>query len=164
MAESNQEAKNVISSWDGKTNFENTDAGLGVCLMAQEWISEMNSKLTPSYESSMQECEKIFSEMGRSYAEPWSKLSTITRGGRSYPIQGSVDTLRAVYGTPSAQTKSLDMSGGDGLFFIIAEQDEGKIIYGMHNYGSSRDPESVHYSDQTFLFSQEALRYIPENL
>jgi hypothetical protein len=27
------------------------------------------------------------------------------------------------------------MSGGDGLYFIIAEQDSGKIIYGMHNYG-----------------------------
>ena len=56
------------------------------------------------------------------------------------------------------------MSGGDGLFFIIAEDDNGKTIYGMHNYGSSRNESSVHYSDQTFLFSQEALRFIPVNL
>jgi hypothetical protein len=56
------------------------------------------------------------------------------------------------------------MSGGDGLFFIIAEEDRGKIIYGMHNYGSSRNKSSVHFSDQTFLFSQEALRFIPTSL
>ena len=164
MAASYQDVKKTVEAWDGKTTFENTDAGLGMCIMAQEWISEMNSKPTPSYESSRKECEKISSTMGRNYSDPWGKLNTISRGGRSYPIQGSVDTLRAVYGTPNSQTKSLDMSGGDGLFFIIAEQDEGKIIYGMHNYGSSRDPASAHYSDQTFLFSQEALRYIPENL
>ena len=56
------------------------------------------------------------------------------------------------------------MSGGDGLFYIIAEEDSGKKIYGMHNYGSSRNESSVHYSDQTFLFAQEALRFIPASL
>ena len=79
-------------------------------------------------------------------------------------MQGSVDTLRAVYGTPNSSTRSLDMSGGDGLFFIIAEEDKGRTIYGMHNYGSSRNDSSIHYSDQTFLFSQEALRFIPPSL
>jgi hypothetical protein len=56
------------------------------------------------------------------------------------------------------------MSGGDGLFYIIAEDDGGRTIYGMHNYGSSRNESSAHYSDQTFLFSQEALRFIPISL
>jgi hypothetical protein len=56
------------------------------------------------------------------------------------------------------------MSGGDGLFFIIAEENKGRTIYGMHNYGSSRNDSSIHYSDQTFLFSQEALRFIPPSL
>jgi hypothetical protein len=39
-----------------------------------------------------------------------------------------------------------------------------RTVYGMHNFGASRNPESVHYSDQVFLFSKEALRYIPANL
>jgi hypothetical protein len=69
-----------------------------------------------------------------------------------------------VYGSPNSDTKSLDMSGGDGLFYIIAEEDSGKKIYGMHNYGSSRNKSSVHYSDQTFLFAKEALRFIPTGL
>ena len=156
--------KLAMQKWNGKTDFNNTNASLGMCFMAQEWISEMNSKPTPTYQAAKKECDSLFKEIQRNYTDPWSKINTISRGSRTYPIQGSVDTLRAVYGSPNSNTKSLNMSGGDGLFFIIAEEDSGKVIYGMHNYGSSRNESSVHYSDQTFLFSQEALRFIPTSL
>ena len=156
--------KLALQKWNGKTDFNNTSAALGMCFMAQEWISEMNSKPTPTYQAAKKECDSLFKEIQRNYTDPWSKINTISRGSRTYPIQGSVDTLRAVYGSPNSDTKSLNMSGGDGLFFIIAEEDSGKVIYGMHNYGSSRNESSVHYSDQTFLFSQEALRFIPTSL
>ena len=156
--------KLALQKWNGKTDFNNTNAALGMCFMAQEWISEMNSKPTPTYQAAKKECDSLFKEIQRNYTDPWSKINTISRGSRTYPIQGSVDTLRAVYGSPNTDTKSLNMSGGDGLFFIIAEEDSGKVIYGMHNYGSSRNESSVHYSDQTFLFSQEALRFIPTSL
>ena len=156
--------KLALQKWNGKTDFNNTNAALGMCFMAQEWISEMNSKPTPTYQAAKKECDSLFKEIQRNYTDPWSEINTISRGSRTYPIQGSVDTLRAVYGSPNSDTKSLNMSGGDGLFFIIAEEDSGKVIYGMHNYGSSRNESSVHYSDQTFLFSQEALRFIPTSL
>ena len=156
--------KLAMQKWNGKTDFNNTNASLGMCFMAQEWISEMNSKPIPTYQAAKKECDSLFNEIQRNYTDPWSKINTISRGSRTYPIQGSVDTLRAVYGSPNSDTKSLNMSGGDGLFFIIAEEDSGKVIYGMHNYGSSRNESSVHYSDQTFLFSQEALRFIPTSL
>ena len=154
----------TLLNWNRKTDFDNTQAALGMCFMAQEWISEMNNKPTPTYRAAKEECDDLFKEMQRNYFDPWGDINTISRGSRTYPIQGSVDTLRAVYGSPNSDTKSLNMSGGDGLFFIIAEEDRGKIIYGMHNYGSSRNKSSVHFSDQTFLFSQEALRFIPTSL
>ena len=164
IMEYDKNLKLALQKWNGKTDFNNTNAALGMCFMAQEWISEMNSKPTPTYQAAKKECDSLFKEIQRNYTDPWSKINTISRGSRIYPIQGSVDTLRAVYGSPNSDTKSLNMSGGDGLFFIIAEEDSGKVIYGMHNYGSSRNESSVHYSDQTFLFSQEALRFIPTSL
>ena len=164
IAQYDQNIQEVIKNWNRKTDIHNTNAGLGMCFMAQEWISEMNSKSTPSYESAKAECESIFKTIKRDFSDQWGLINTISRGSRTYPIQGSVDTLRAVYGSPNSETKSLDMSGGDGLFYIIANEDSGKKIYGMHNYGSSRNESSVHYSDQTYLFSQEALRYIPMSL
>ena len=164
IAQYDQNIQQTIKNWNRKTDFRNTNAGLGMCFMAQEWIAEMNSKSTPSYESAKKECESIFKTIKRDFSDEWGLINTISRGSRTYPIQGSVDTLRAVYGSPNSDTKSLDMSGGDGLFYIIAEEDSGKKIYGMHNYGSSRNESSVHYSDQTFLFAQEALRFIPAGL
>ena len=160
----NKDIELTLQNWDRKTDFDNNNVGLGMCLMAQEWISEINNKPTPSYESAQKECNDLFKTIQRNYSDPWNLLNTISRGGRTYPMQGSVDTLRAVYGTPNSSTRSLDMSGGDGLFFIIAEENKGRTIYGMHNYGSSRNDSSIHYSDQTFLFSQEALRFIPSSL
>ena len=164
LAENNPEIAEKVRPWDRQTNFKNKHAGYNSCLMAHEWLSEMNAQPIPKTEDVLSKCQNWFAEINREQTDEWEKITTITRLGRSYPIQGSVDTLRAVYGTPNAETNSIDMSGGDGLFYIIEESLDGRMIYGMHNFGSSRNSESVHYSDQTFLFSKEALRFIPDNL
>jgi acyl-homoserine lactone acylase PvdQ len=69
-----------------------------------------------------------------------------------------------VYGSFDRAREAFIMSGGDGLFFLIKQSKNDRDIYGMHNFGSSRNPKSNHYSDQTFLFASEALRYIPLEL
>ena len=43
--------KLALQKWNGKTDFNNTNAAPGMCFMAQEWISEMNSKPTPTYQA-----------------------------------------------------------------------------------------------------------------
>ena len=164
LAEGNQEIAQKVRPWNRQTDFNNQHAGYSSCLMAHEWLAEMNSQPIPKTKDVLAKCKDWFIEINRNQTDEWGKITTISRLGRSYPIQGSVDTLRAVYGTPNAKTNSIDMSGGDGLFYIIEEGENGRMIYGMHNFGSSRNPESVNYSDQTFLFSKEALRFVPENL
>ena len=164
LAKSNQEIALKVEPWDRQTNFKNRHAGFNSCLMAHEWLAEMNTQPIPKTKDIVATCKDWFMEIDRKQTDEWGDITTISRLGRSYPIQGSLDTLRAVYGTPNNKTNSIDMSGGDGLFYIIEEGEDGRMIYGMHNFGSSRNRESVHYSDQTFLFSQEALRFVPENL
>jgi acyl-homoserine-lactone acylase len=164
LAKSNQEIALKVEPWDRQTNFRNRHAGFNSCLMAHEWLAEMNAQPIPMTKDIVATCKDWFVEIDRKQTDEWGDITTISRLGRSYPIQGSLDTLRAVYGTPNDKTNSIDMSGGDGLFYIIEEGEGGRMIYGMHNFGSSRNRESVHYSDQTFLFSQEALRFVPENL
>ena len=164
LAKSNQEIALKVEPWDRQTNFRNRHAGFNSCLMAHEWLAEMNAQPIPMTKDIVATCKDWFVEIDRKQTDEWGDITTISRLGRSYPIQGSLDTLRAVYGTPNDKTNSIDMSGGDGLFYIIEEGEGGRMIYGMHNFGSSRNRESVHYSDQAFLFSQEALRFVPENL
>jgi hypothetical protein len=66
-----------------------------MCFMAQDWISEMNGKPTPTYEAAKEECDS-FLRNSRNYSDAWGYINTISRGQGPYPIQGSVDTLRAV--------------------------------------------------------------------
>ena len=164
LAENNQEIALKVEPWNRQTNFKNRHAGFSSCLMAHEWLAEINTQPIPKTKDILATCKDWFIAINRKETDEWGEITTISRLGRSYPIQGSLDTLRAVYGTPNSKTNSIDMSGGDGLFYIIEEGEGGRMIYGMHNFGSSRNRESVHYSDQTFLFSQEALRFVPENL
>ena len=104
VAKNDRNLELILQNWNRKTDFNNTEAALGMCLMAQEWISEMNSKPTPSYKSAKQECDSLFQKIQRNYSDRWGLVNTISRGSRTFPIQGSVDTLRAVYGTPDAKT------------------------------------------------------------
>ena len=164
LAENNQEIALKVEPWNRQTNFKNRHAGFSSCLMAHEWLAEMNAQPIPKTKDILATCKDWFVEIDRKQTDEWGDITTISRLERSYPIQGSLDTLRAVYGTPNSKTNSIDMSGGDGLFYIIEEGEDGRMIYGMHNFGSSRNLESVHYSDQTFLFSQEALRFVPADL
>ena len=39
-----------------------------MCLMAQEWISEINNKPTPSYKSAQKECDDLFKTIQRNYS------------------------------------------------------------------------------------------------
>ncbi|MEK9650237.1 MAG: penicillin acylase family protein [Gammaproteobacteria bacterium] len=153
---------NLIKRWDLHTNFQNKEAYL-VCLMSQEWRSEFNNTNLPSYELAANECMH-FKSQEKHQGKQWSEINKIERNGKKHSIQGSVDTLRAVYGSFDENTGEYVMSGGDGLFFLIKQVDRQRTIYGMHNFGSSRNNESNHFSDQTYLFANEALRYIPLEL
>ena len=157
----NPKKLNKLSAWNLKTNFQNRLAGMSSCIMAQEWLSEFNNQDLISTFDAIEECKKIFSTIDKQDGDEWKNLTTISRGDRSHSIQGSVDTLRAVYGVPNKETQTMDMSGGDGLFFIVAQEGDYRFVYGMHNFGSSRVESSPHFADQTFLFSQEAMRFIP---
>ena len=155
-------SSNLISQWNMHTNFENTEGYL-VCLMAQEWRSEFNDTPEPTFAVAANECSQ-FGDQGTYQGRQWSEINKIERNDRRHSIQGSVDTLRAVYGSFNEEVGSFIMSGGDGLFFLIKQVGAERTIYGMHNFGSSRNKGSNHYSDQTYLFANEGLRFIPLEL
>jgi acyl-homoserine-lactone acylase len=152
----------LMSNWNMHSELQNKEGYL-ICLMAQEWSSEFNGTDIPSFETAAKECSQ-FGPSGYQSNKTWAQINKIERNDRTHPIQGSVDTLRAVYGSFDRAREAFIMSGGDGLFFLIKQSKNDRDIYGMHNFGSSRNPKSNHYSDQTFLFASEALRYIPLEL
>jgi acyl-homoserine-lactone acylase len=63
VAKNDRNLELILQNWNRKTDLNNTEAALGMCLMAQECISEMNSKPTPSYKSAKQECDSLFQKI-----------------------------------------------------------------------------------------------------
>ena len=47
LAENNPEIAEKVRPWDRQTNFKNKHAGYNSCLMAHEWLSEMNAQPIP---------------------------------------------------------------------------------------------------------------------
>ena len=113
-------SSNLISQWNMHTNFENTEGYL-VCLMAQEWRSEFNDTPVPSFAVAANECSQ-FGDQGTYQDRQWSEINKIERNDRRHSIQGSVDTLRAVYGSFNEEVGSFIMSGGDASPPLIIKE------------------------------------------
>ena len=84
IAKNDKDLELALQNWNRKTDINNTNAALGMCLMAQEWISEMNSKPTPSYKSAKQECDNLFKKIQRNYSDQWGLINTISRGLKNF--------------------------------------------------------------------------------
>ena len=84
---------------------------------------------------------------------PLGKLQILKRGDVNLPLDGGPDLLRAIYSKKREGRKVA--TAGDCFFQIIEWDKSGKVsAKSVHQYGSATlDSESVHYSDQSYLFS-----------
>ena len=86
-------------------------------------------------------------------------ISKIIRGKNKIPVQGGPDTMRAIYGE-TQKDSTLKAVAGDGLIAYVEWDINGDLsTESIHQYGSAtQDEESMHYSDQMNLFSEERLK------
>ena len=57
LAENNPEIAEKVRPWERQTNFKNKYAGYNSCLMAHEWLSEMNAQPIPKTEDVLSKCQ-----------------------------------------------------------------------------------------------------------
>ena len=89
----------------------------------------------------------------------WGKVNRLVRGGKSFPLGGGSDTLRAIYGEPQADG-TLSAKAGDCFIQFVEWDESGKLqSWAIHQFGSATvDSTSKHYNDQSSLFSEEKER------
>ena len=146
----------VLKNWDLHTNYENTSAALGVCVLSSEWISEQGQRIPQDPEISLRDC---ISELSNTYGKinpPWSERNFIVRGNKKVSVQGGPDVLRAIYGRNDDEG-DLKASGGDGLYIHVSWDKDGvQNSKSIHQYGSStQNIKSQHYDDQIELYVDE---------
>ena len=150
------QAVEVLKSWNLHTDFENTSATLGVCVLSSEWISEQGQRIPQDPEISLEGCvEELTVTYGKLTPE-WSERNFIVRGNKKVAVQGGPDVLRAIYGR-NDEEGDLKASGGDGLYIHVSWDKNGiQRSKSIHQYGSAtQDSSSTHYDDQVALYVDE---------
>ena len=152
-------AKNVLRDWDLSTNFNNTSAALGVCVLSNEWISEQGQRIPQDPEISFRDCVTELNETYGKVDPKWSERNFIVRGQKKISVQGGPDVLRAIYGRNDNEG-DLKAAGGDGLYIHVSwDKDKKQQSKSIHQYGSAtQDNTSIHFDDQMNLYVNEAYK------
>ena len=146
----------VLKRWNLATDFENTSAALGVCVLSSEWISEQGQRIPQDPEISYRECVNELTETYGKVDPLWADRNFIVRGSKKTAVQGGPDVLRAIYGR-NDEEGDLKASGGDGLYIHVSWDKNGtQDSKSIHQYGSAtQDKSSMHYDDQVDLYVKE---------
>ena len=152
-------AKNVLRDWDLSTNFNNTSAALGVCVLSNEWISEQGQRIPQDPEISFRDCVTELNETYGKVDPKWSERNFIVRGQKKISVQGGPDVLRAIYGRNDNEG-DLKAAGGDGLYIHVSwDKDKKQQSKSIHQYGSAtQDNSSIHFDDQMDLYVNEVYK------
>ena len=152
-------AKNVLRDWDLSTNFDNTSAALGVCVLSNEWISEQGQRIPQDPEISFRDCVTELNETYGKVDPKWSERNFIVRGQKKISVQGGPDVLRAIYGRNDNEG-DLKAAGGDGLYIHVSwDKDKKQQSKSIHQYGSAtQDNTSKHFDDQMNLYVNEVYK------
>ena len=152
-------AKNVLRDWDLSTNFDNTSAALGVCVLSNEWISEQGQRIPQDPEISFRDCVTELNETYGKVDPKWSERNFIVRGQKKISVQGGPDVLRAIYGRNDKEG-DLKAAGGDGLYIHVSwDKDKKQQSKSIHQYGSAtQDNSSIHFDDQMDLYVNEVYK------
>ena len=152
-------AKNVLRDWDLSTNFDNTSAALGVCVLSNEWISEQGQRIPQDPEISFRDCVTELKDTYGKVDPKWSERNFIVRGQKKISVQGGPDVLRAIYGRNDNEG-DLKAAGGDGLYIHVSwDKDKKQQSKSIHQYGSAtQDNTSIHFDDQMNLYVNEVYK------
>jgi len=154
-----QQGQGVIARWNLDTSIDNLEAGMGVCAISKEWEAEQQGKPAPAHEAELKRCTDLLLASTGTLTPPWGQINRHVRGDINLPVGGGPDTLRAIYGRGLEDDGYLTNLGGDGLYYLISWDKNGKISpRGVHHFGSATlDKDSTHYSDQATDFASEVL-------
>ena len=155
-----EQAQQIIADWDLATDVANTSAALGTCvLLAAESDDDRDQHDDKAVQDLLGTCVQSLQQAVGRLDPPWGEVNRHVRGEINVPIGGGPDILRAVYGDGLDENGYLTNVAGDGLYYILSWDAQGKLtVAGTHQFGSATlDETSPHYSDQAVDYANEVL-------
>ena len=153
-------AINLIKNWNLRADSSNTAAALSILTLPNafryEDLKYNTDSITIKLKESISFLEKNFGKINI----PLGRVNRLLRGKTSLPLSGGPGTLRAVYSKKSG--KVYKAVAGDCYIQAVEWGPEGQqSAWSIHQYGSAtRDQGSIHYDDQSKLFSKHEMKQI----
>tara|TARA_B100000029_G_C17590896_1_gene962448 strand:+ start:686 stop:2773 length:2088 start_codon:yes stop_codon:yes gene_type:complete len=148
----------LLKNWDLGNQKYNKSAALALLTFKlkynlNDYIYDYQAILTKFKEAII----FLNSEFGR-IDIPLGNLQILKRGDLELPLDGGPDILRAIYSKMNNNRRTA--TGGDCFFQIIEWDNYGKVsAKSIHQFGSAtNDEKSIHYSDQSRLFSNMEMK------
>ena len=153
-------AINLIKNWNLRADSSNTAAALSILTLPNAFryqdLKYNADSITIKLKESISFLEKNFGKINI----PLGRVNRLLRGKTSLPLSGGPGTLRAVYSKKSG--KVYKAVAGDCYIQAVEWGPEGQQnAWSIHQYGSAtRDQGSIHYDDQSKLFSKHEMKQI----
>lgn len=165
-----QTGQEILSNWDYSTSKDSIGASL--LEMTLYFINENSEDFSYSilgknelppriiHNSYMQGINFLLENYG-DISVPWGEVNRLVRGEVNLSLDGGPDTLRAIYGDLQEDGR-IHANAGDSYVMLVRWFPDGKIeSFSVHQFGAATlDETSVHYSDQSELFSKNTLKPI----
>ena len=133
---------------------------MGTCFLreavdAKDLAAEDSDALVAMLKTCAQNLQQAFAQLD----PEWGLVNRHVRGEVNLPIAVGPDILRAVYGSGLVEDGFLTNVAGDGLYYLVAWDGDGRLsVQGVHQYGSATlDEASPHFADQAADFVNEVL-------
>lgn len=155
--EDSRQALKLLNGWDLTTTRDNRAAALGVCVIRAARKADSEAVQPPPAAATLADCIAETRQMSGRLDPEWGEINRHGRDGRTWPIAGGPDTLRAIHSRNLDDDDFRTATAGDGLYYLIRWSADGEqTVLGVHQYGSNmQDPDSPHYLDQAEDFANE---------
>ena len=154
----------ALQKWDLGTTVQNPNTAFAIFSLFKFIESNPNQINLNELADNILLTAKKFKKWYGGFEVPWGDVNRLVRGDVNLPLNGGPDINHAVYGIPQ-KNGTLKGIAGD-CYIIYAEWDKNGNVSSksIHQYGSTQNEESIHYSDQAFLFSEKKMKDVYFNL
>lgn len=111
----------------------------------------------------LQSASEEAADAGQDQAGHWGAIQVSTRGEESIPIPGGPSHLgvyNAIESLPGPEGR-LEVISGSSYLQLVRFDKDGPQARGLLSFSQSTDPTSVHFKDQTWLFSRQQWQVLP---
>jgi acyl-homoserine-lactone acylase len=156
------DAKALIAAWDLRADVDNRAAALALLTMQPIGIAMHTGQAPPSIDETFPAAAAFLRKNYGRIDPTWGEVHRLERAGKSLPIGGGPDTLRAASFAMDPAKKTLPVVNGDGLIMISEWKKDGThTVWAVSPFGASMDPASKHHTDQMDMYAAERFREVP---